>query len=172
MGRPWFAVFCTAAALTAGCKDTGGYTLSWSFATEGPQTGCGAHGVDSIRVTGASMEGDGDDGSVLCAAGSINRGVAVGTWTFMVHQLDVRGQEIVVVQLDANGQTVPDATGQPTTVANPTVAASIGKDQSVMLDPVMLTARPTCADGVDNDGDGRVDLDDPKCGNDLNSTAE
>jgi hypothetical protein len=38
----------------------------------------------------------------------------------------------------------------------------------------VLAARPECGDGVDNEPepDGRVDLDDPECGNDPNGTAE
>ena len=41
-----------------------------------------------------------------------------------------------------------------------------------MLDAVMLTPRPVCADGIDNDGDGRVDVDDPQCIDDPNSATE
>jgi hypothetical protein len=39
-------------------------------------------------------------------------------------------------------------------------------------EPVVLTPRPECSDGVDNDGDGRVDVDDPDCMGDPNRTAE
>jgi len=38
----------------------------------------------------------------------------------------------------------------------------IVKDATASLS-VTLTPLPTCADGVDNDGNGRVDLDDPVC---------
>jgi hypothetical protein len=53
----------------------------------------------------------------VAAAGALTQGVPVGNWTFMVHQLDVRGQEIVVTQLDANGKPVLDANSQPTVSA-------------------------------------------------------
>jgi hypothetical protein len=174
MGRPRFAVVFAWGALTAaGCAKTGGYSVSWSFAAEGDaHAACGAHGVDGIRVTGASTEGDGDDVTALCADGQLTRGVPVGTWTFMFHQLDVRGREIVVTQLDAYGKPVLDANNQPTTVPNPTAAADIGQDATVQLEAVMFVARPACSDGVDNDPDGRVDLDDPECGNDPNAAAE
>jgi len=35
------------------------------------------------------------------------------------------------------------------------------------IPPVMLPPLPQCSDGVDNDLDGRVDLDDPDCNNDA-----
>jgi hypothetical protein len=36
----------------------------------------------------------------------------------------------------------------------------------------MLASRPACSDGVDNDTDGRIDLDDPDCGNNPFGTTE
>jgi hypothetical protein len=115
------------------------------------------HGVDSIRVTGTSTGGDGENFTTLCAEGGLAHSIPVGTWSFVVHQLDVRGQAIVVMVLDANGapQTVPD----------PTATGTIAEDTNVTLDPpmVMLTPRPACSDGIDNDRDDRVDLDDLQC---------
>lgn len=180
MGGPRFAVafaFAVAALTAVGCQKTGGYTLTWSFETAGDApAACGAHGVDGIRVTGASAEGDGEDVTAVCAApGGLTHGVPVGTWTFMVHQLDVRGREIVVFQLDADGKPVVDQYNQMVPVPNPTTAPTpIGQDATVTLDPVMLAARPACSDGVDNEPepDGRVDLDDPDCGNNPFGTTE
>jgi hypothetical protein len=169
MGGPRFAVVFAVAALTAlGCQKTGNYTLTWFFETAGDApAACGAHGVDGIRVTGASTGGDGEDITAVCAAGGITHGVPIGTWTFMVHQLDVRGREIVVYQLDAYGKPVVDQYNQMVPVPNQTTAPTdIGEDASVTFDSVMLAARPECSDGVDNEPDGRVDLDDPDCGND------
>jgi hypothetical protein len=37
---------------------------------------------------------------------------------------------------------------------------------------VELTPRPECKDRVDNDDDGRVDLDDLECAGDPNGAAE
>src|SRR5262245_22819151 len=170
MGGPRFAVAIAVAALTAiGCQKTGGYTLTWYFGTAGDApAACGAHGVDAIRVTGTSTEGDGEDVTAVCAAGGITHGVPIGTWTFMVHQLDVRGREIVVAQLDAYGKPVMDG-DQVVLVPNPTTyPTNIGEDATVTFDPIMLAARPACSDGVDNElePDGRVDLDDPDCKND------
>jgi hypothetical protein len=38
--------------------------------------------------------------------------------------------------------------------------------------PFTFPTLPACMDGVDNDGDGRVDLDDPDCANNPYGTHE
>ena len=134
MGGPRFAVAIAFAALTGvACQKTGGYTLTWSFETVGDAPAvCGARGVDAIRVTGSSTEGDGENVTAVCAAGGITHGVPIGTWTFMVHQLDVRGREIVVWQVDADGKPVTDTNGANVPVPNPTTApTTIGEDATV-----------------------------------------
>jgi hypothetical protein len=148
--------------LAAGCTDYGSYHFSWEFEDGSAQAGCGQHGVDSIRVTGTNGQGDGEDATTLCAAGELTRSVPVGTWTLTVQQVDVRGLPIVLV--DAQGYALPDPTG--------TVA--VAKDVETQLEPgtVVLAARPACSDRVDNDRDGRVDLDDPECGGSPSATAE
>jgi hypothetical protein len=47
--------------------------------------------------------------------------------------------------------------GQPQT---PVVVVD---DQLTTVPPITLPPLPQCRDGVDNDGDGRVDLDDAQC---------
>jgi len=56
----------------------------------------------------------------------------------------------------------------------PMIAAVIAEDATVDVDPptVVLTPRPVCMDGVDNDRDGRVDLDDMTCAIDPNAATE
>lgn len=153
--RSWVrALFVAGGLSAAGCTDQGSYRVTWTFDGEVTAAGaaCGLHGVDTIHVTGASAQGDGEDVIALCAPGEFTHEVPVGDWTFTVHQLDVRGRPIVPT--DADGQPVPD----------PTATATIKKDE--VLDPplaVVLTPRPECSDGVDNDGDGRIDLDDADC---------
>jgi hypothetical protein len=168
MWRSWLRALFLAGGLAAGgCTDEGSYELKWVFAgdDEPVSAGCGAHGVDSIRVTGTSTEGDGESVTALCTDGQLAHTVAVGTWTFAVHQLDVRGTPIVVYQLDADGQPVLDANNNPVPVPDPTATAAIAEDATVPVDPapVVLTPRPECSDGIDNDRDGRVDLDDLDC---------
>ena len=72
MWRSWSRMLCLAGGLWAvGCTDYGTYSVSWTFPPvepAGPElaaTGCGKHGVDSLRVTGMSTEGDGEDVSDL-----------------------------------------------------------------------------------------------------------
>ncbi len=130
--------------------------------TSPARSGCGLHGVDTIRVTGASTAGDGEDVITLCAPGVFTHEVPVGDWTFAFHQLDVRGRPITPI--DAQGQPVPD----------PTATGTVSTDTTSDLDPgtVELTARPECSDGIDNDRDGRVDLDDDDCMGDPNTAIE
>lgn len=155
MRRRPFAIVCALGALAiAGCADHGSYTLVWQFAGgERAASGCGMHGVDSIQVTGTSTGGDSETATALCVAGQLSHSIPVGTWTFAVSQVDVRGVPI-----------------DPTAPASAVVA----KDADVLAqpDPVELTPRPTCRDGIDNDGDGRVDLDDPVCGGDAEANTE
>ena len=177
--RAWARIACLAGGLmVVGCADHGSYQVSWSFTGEpaAASAGCGAHGVDAIRVTGASTQGDGEDVVTLCVPidptqPGFRHSVPIGNWTFTIHQLDVRGRQIDVVQLDDQGQPVLDANGYPTLVPDPTVTATVAKDALVDLDPVVLTPRPECSDGIDNDGDYRIDLDDDTCaGNPYGAT--
>ena len=173
MWRSWSRMLCLAGGLwAAGCTDYGRYRVSWKFAPdELAYTGCGLHGVDSLRVTGMSTQGDGEDVTTLCTArcpdevdpiGCFAHSVPVGTWTFTVQQLDVRGR--LITPTDAQGYPLPD----------PTATATVAADTETPLAPapIVLTPRPACGDGVDNDGDGRVDLDDPECDGSMSTAAE
>jgi hypothetical protein len=160
--RVWMRVMFLAGGVAAGgCADHGTYQVSWQFAGADPNTGCGEHGVDSIRVIGRDSAGDNDNFVALCTAYQLSQSVPVGTWTFEVHQIDVRG--VPIDPKDDQGNLLP-----------PTATGDVIKDQPVWLDPmpVQLTPRPACSDGIDNDGDGRVDLDDPDCAGDPNGTSE
>ena len=86
----------------------------------------------------------------------------VGDWTFTFHQLDVRGRPITPI--DAQGQPVPD----------PTATAHRREGHTVISTrcTVELTPRPECSDGIDNDCDGRIDLDDEDCTGDPNTATE
>ena len=161
--RSWFPILSLAGGLSAaGCTDHGSYKVSWTFVGgEAPESGCGQHGVDTIHVTGASTAGDGEDVVTLCAQHEFSHEVPVGDWTFTFHQQDVRGRPIMPT--DAQGQPIPD----------PTATATVVKDTT--LDPpltVELVPRPECSDGIDNDGDGRIDLDDDDCAGDPNTATE
>jgi hypothetical protein len=186
-------VLAVVGVLAAGCKQDGSYELSWSFGPPMPlpdsaagdggaaaddagapddaaagapgdgaagapddgaaplepaRSGCAAHGVFAIRITGASTGGDGEDVIVPCSAGSYTRGVPAATWSFAATQLGADGRP-------------KGGSAQVATMANPERQA-IGSGQSVEL-TVVLTPLPACQDGIDNDHDGHVDLDDPDC---------
>jgi len=168
MRRSWVPLFCIASGLAVGgCADHGTYTVSWHFVGEDPSLlpACGQHGVDSIRVTGASTAGDHENFAALCTPGALVHSVRTGTWTFEVRQVDVRGNPIMPYLMDAQGQVVLDPNGDPIPAPDPTATGDIATDQTIKLapDPVELIPLPACRDGVDNDGDHRVDLDDPDC---------
>ena len=216
----------------AGCNSDGTYKLSWTFPGDGETSAltCARRGVFSIRVAGASAQGDHQDVEVPCAPGLVTRQVPAGTWTFTVLGLDREGCYRGNKALDVDAGVGPDAAmmdagqapdgdagvssdaeagsdggppadggggmdgdgaavdaeagvddggiqqqsgalsgvacaGVPMTLGALSASAGpieIVKDATASLS-VTLTPLPTCADGVDNDGNGRVDLDDPVC---------
>lgn len=160
LGSSLFVLGLGAAGLAGGCSHSGDFEVAWQFAAD-PQPieaveGCGLHGVDSVLVTGASDSGDGTNVIGLCTAGSVRGSVPVGNWSFSIHTLDGHGKTIFPLDM-------PDGTTD-------TLAVPEGGLQA--FPPVVLTPRPACADGIDNDRDGRVDLDDPDCGGDPTWTDE
>ena len=148
-----FCLILVGGLLAAGCTTEGSYRLAWTFADAPAAAGCGAHGVDGVRITGGSSEGDGEDIVAVCSAGEIVRKRPVGRWNLVVHQLNVRGAMINVPD-----QNFPDVVITEDAVTD-------------VLPVVMLEARPQCGDDVDNDRDGRVDIADPECeGDPLGAT--
>ena len=136
----------------ASCTPTGNYRLSWDFFPRADGTGepqgagnsCGLHGVDAIFIQGTSG-GNGATRIALCTPGAALGDVGLGDWTFSLQAMDVRGTLI----------------GDP--VSTMTLTVSEGATQE--FPTVTLTPRPECSDGIDNDGDGLVDRDDPGCAN-------
>ena len=166
MGRTWALAFgATVLLATAGCSQSGPYRLSWVFvvdpstgATESSAGACGNHGVDSILATGTDGGGDGQQVIALCVPGSFTGSATPGDWTFTFEMLDAGGQPVRPVNppVGAPGAMPP----QPTVSAGP---ATIAADGPTAEFAVQLTPPPECNDGIDNDGDGRVDLADPDC---------
>jgi hypothetical protein len=84
-------------------------------------------------------------------------GLGTGQWQFTLSQLDV------------DGQTIPPPEG----AADPERSATIAGEQTASLEPVVVfIPRRACADGIDNDHDGLVDLDDVDCGGDAAGNSE
>lgn len=152
----------TLALGAVGCTESGEYQIRWQFAALPGGSGepldaaavCGAAGVDAIRVTGT---GTGDISSTgVCAAREMIRTAPVGTYQFQVHTVDVRGRLI-------RAADDPDAT---------TEMREITEGGRTEFDVLLTAPRPVCSDTVDNDRDGRVDLDDPDCKGDPAGISE
>jgi hypothetical protein len=166
MRRTWALGLGAAALLaTAGCSQSGSYRMSWVFVVDGtiesPATACGLHGIDSILATGT----DGSDSQqviALCVPGAFTGTAAPGTWTFSFQMLDAEVAPVRPVSPPGEPALPAVSADAPGTVSidGPTAEFS-----------VKLTPLPECNDGIDNDGDGRVDLADPDCG-DLTGPTE
>jgi hypothetical protein len=161
------AGFAFVVALLAGCGSDGRYAASWRFfatpdataegdPTESAAAACGAHGVDAILVSGVSAGGDRHQTTALCAAGQLTDGVGPGDWQFTFTQLDVHGNPISL----------------PGGAADPELTGSVQEEKTADLGAVTLIPRPACRDGIDNDRDGRVDLDDSDCGGSPDANSE
>jgi hypothetical protein len=155
------------AALCVGCGSDGTYMASWKFFTtpdataEGDPTqeatvACGAHGVDAIQVSAVSSGGDHHQTTALCTRGVMSDGLGTGQWQFTFRQLDARGDVIPLPE----GMSDPQRSGE------------IKSSEPTDLGTVVFARRPACADGVDNDRDGRIDLNDPDCGDDPKRDSE
>jgi hypothetical protein len=156
-------IACALAPAIAGCGSKGSYRISWTF-PDGMDaaSGCGFHGVDGIRITGASSGGDGEDITAVCSAGSMVHSVPPGSWAFAIHSLDVIGQ-LIHPLVQADDRTDKDGA--------PMIPIDEGKLTDIQP-PLVVQPRPQCSDGVDNDRDGLVDLADPDCQGDSSGASE
>lgn len=143
-------------ALSGGCSKTGSYRIDWQFAdtslpTNAPfQSGdCGRVGVGGIRIT-ASSGGSQDVRAVPCGPGFYEGSLDPGSWT------------LTLVALDAAGQVKEQEPGTGKLTGMGSVEIQTG-DMAPAIPSVFLPPLPQCRDGVDNDRDGRVDLDDADC---------
>jgi hypothetical protein len=160
-----------ASAALGGCNNSGSYRLDWQFRTQpvltsdstSPtffQTGdCGLAGVSGIQIGAAHADGSGAVVvQVPCGVGFYDGGLDAGSWTF-----DLLG-------LDANGMPKDPSNaalhGQTTSLVEIHAGEKAGPIPAIYLQPL-----PQCQDGVDNDLDGRVDLDDADCA-DASGTSE
>jgi hypothetical protein len=166
MGRTWALGLATASLLaTAGCTQSGSYRLSWVFLVDGTlessAAACSQHGIDSILATGTDDAGDAQQVIALCVPGQFSGSAAPGTWSFAFQMLDAEGAPV--------GPVSPP--GEPVLPSVPAGPATVSVDGPTAEFAVQLTPPPECNDGIDNDGDGRVDLADPDC-SDLSGATE
>jgi hypothetical protein len=159
------ALWLAAGALCAGgCTPEGTVELAWQFpALAGgsgePETapaGCGGHGIDSLFIAGRDGGGEGANLVVSCTAGWVRRPVPTGTWSFTFHTMDIHGRLI-------RASDDPDAVSE---------ALAVAEDGTTSFPTVTLPPRPACGDTVDNDRDGRIDLDDPECAGNADGADE
>ena len=153
-------VLLAASALGGGCSKSGSYRVDWQFADNFQSGDCGRVGVGGVRIT-ASSGGSLDVRAVPCGPGFYEGSLDPGSWT------------LTLVALDAAGQVKdPDA---GTTYLNGQVASPVEihtGEMAAATPPVFLPPLPQCRDGVDNDRDGRVDLDDADCANNRDGPTE
>jgi len=146
----------------AGCAQDGTVNVTWDFlGTEPAASGCGQHGVDSMLLTGVDSGGDGLRQVFLCTPGQASASVKPGNWSVALAMLNYQGTLMEPPATDAYGNPTPDTTGMVQ------VSESVPGEVLIHLTPV-----PACRDGVDNDRDGRVDLDDPDCQNNPDGASE
>ena len=168
--RSWFAIAVAwlGALSAAGCTDHGSYTVTWTFvgggADAGPRAGCGLHGVDSIRVIGREHGGRRRRRHRAVRRRASSPHERAGRDLDLHRSPARRARACRSTPIDAQGQPVPDPTATVTVAKDATTRSRSGT--------VELTPRPECSDGIDNDGDGRVDLDDPDCAGDPNTATE
>jgi hypothetical protein len=130
-----------------GCSQDGAVDVTWTFVGNEPaSSGCGQHGIDSVVVSGLDSGNNVVRLATLCTPGAARVEVAPGDWTIQVSIFDFQGH--------AANPEVPDPTQKVVVTTNAPAAVN-----------VVLTPPPPCRDGVDNDGDGRVDTADPDCVN-------
>jgi hypothetical protein len=176
MERSPALLLCGLAALAlAGCHQNGSLQVSWTFmdvtGIQSAADGCAQHGVDSVLVNSGDTGTDSDQVQALCAPGVVTRAVPAGTWTVTVLALDAQGN---LIQSPQNPPKDPTTGSIPAAIVmNRQTGGLVVADDSPPV-PVSfpLPTLPACMDGVDNDGDGRVDLDDPDCANNPYGTHE
>ena len=139
-----------AGVIAAGCDNTGSYRLYWEFAPAFASGDCGRVGVSGIQIT-ATKPGSVSARVVPCALGFYDGRLDQGTWTLALVATDAAGQVKDPSMGFLSGATALDA-----------VEIHAG-EQAAPIPPVFLQPLPQCRDGVDNDLDGRVDLDDADC---------
>jgi hypothetical protein len=142
-----------AVGLAGGCSNDGSYQVSWWFTSDhafGPVE-CGRVGVSGIAIAAIEQGGGVSRQVVSCGLGTFTSKLSQGTWSLALTALDAEGK---------------DKEPAPSPLMRGVVPAPVDvKDGelSVVAEPVLLPPLPECRDGVDNDHDGRVDLDDPDC---------
>jgi hypothetical protein len=158
-----------AGVFAGGCSNSGSYTLKWQFnekvasdPTDSFKPGdCGRVGVSGIGIAATRSDGKQSSIAVPCGLGFYDGSLDAGSWTLALVALDASGQPKVPIANEPPNEP-PLLRGQ--TADNSPVEIHAG-EQAAPIPSVFLPPLQQCQDGVDNDLDGRVDLDDPDCVN-------
>lgn len=153
IGRWLLGAFVLISAV--GCGATKTYQLGWTLegaAVDGPFD-CSKSGIDAIEVV-ARAGGD-ETRSVFACYSEIDGASGEGP------DLASGAHALAVSTLSPAGQRL----------TGPVVVDALIPDEGVVAVTVDLPRPPECADGVDNDGDGTVDLLDTNCV-DVTDTSE
>ena len=139
-----------------GCGDDPTYTLSWRFANEAPAPfsarSCGLAGVESFE--GVEYRSDGSERRMfkaVCGTGRLDRSIPAGEWN------------VTLQGLDPSGRLLPAGASAEMLLLGQTGPFVVEFGQPKLLVEVVVNPRKTCADGIDNNGNGLVDGDDSAC---------
>jgi hypothetical protein len=157
-----------AAFALSGCHQNGSLQVSWAFVdgagTQSAADGCGQHGVDSVLVTSVDTGSDSDQVQAICTLGVVTRPVPAGTWSVLVQALDPQG---TLIQAAAGVDPKTNQSQAAIVLSQQTTTGLVVVDDAPPVPyAATFTPLPACMDGVDNDGDGRIDLDDSDCAGD------
>jgi len=149
-----------ASVALGGCNNNGSYRINWQFADSFQPGDCGRVGVAGIGITATKSDSSQSAISVPCGLGFYDGSLEAGSWT------------LALVALDATGQDKePPGSGLLRGQAAGPVEIRTG-EHAAPIPPVTLMPLPQCRDGVDNDLDGRVDLDDADCAGNPDLSSE
>ena len=154
----WLAL---ALAAFAGCSSKSNLQVSWTFSDlGGPPSAqdCSRRGLTSVSIAATEA---GVTVVVPCAAGRASLLLEPRAYTVRVIGRSPRGAELLDPRPDEG--TVPAALSH-VAYANEQPARVPGA-----IDVTFRTL-PSCANGIDDDGDGATDLSDPACCSSLDDT--
>ena len=150
MSVKWLAI---GLLLTFGCANEGGYELRWTVGDAPAAESCAANGLDIVRV--CVVRGDGE----TCAPGTVldesdyscNDGMGAQSL------IEAGTHRLCAEALSPAGVRLTGFTIVPGLSFN---------DGEIVVVSIDFPAVPQCGNGLDDDGDGRIDLEDPECSDD------
>lgn len=161
-----FAVAAAALTLLSACAEDPSFEARWRLGDPGDGSGeltvdsvraCTAVGLESIRVTAIQAGLPVDARDLPCFASTFTEPAGlIGGPELADGDYELRFEGVL-----RSGKTICEAIdAEPCFVSRD---AAVRKGQPLVFDDLVIPRAPQCRDGVDNDGDGRVDGGDPGC---------